>query len=74
MYIGCWSWNKGTIGIELVIQTSNIDDLGFLGGLQTKNFKVKQVYVHSCILYVGLKDLKTWLILENAGKIQESQE
>jgi len=74
MYIGCWSWKKGMIGIELIIQTSNIDDLGFLGGLQTKNFKVKQVYVHSCILWVGLKDLETWLTLEDTSKFQEGQE
>ena len=74
MYIGCWSWKKGMIGIELIIQTSNIDDLGFLGGLQTKNFKVKQIYVHSCILWVGLKDLETWLTLEDTSKFQEGQE
>ena len=74
MYIGCWSWKKGTIGIELVIQTSNIDDLGFLARLQTKNFKVKQVYVHSCILWVGLKDLETWLTLEDTSEFQEGQE
>ena len=74
MYIGCWSWKKGMIGIELIIQTSNIDDLGFLGGLQTKNFKVKQVYVHSCILWVGLKVLETWLTLEDTSKFQEGQE
>ena len=62
------------IGIELIIQTSNIDDLGFLGGFQTKNFKVKQVYAHLCILQVGLKDLETWLTLEDTSKFQEGQE
>jgi len=62
------------IGIELIIQTSSIDDLGFLGGLQTKNFKVKQVYAHLCILQVGLKDLETWLTLEDTSKFQEGQE
>ena len=67
--------DHGEVWLELnwSSTTSNIDGLSLLYGLQTKNIKMKQVLC-SYILWVGLKNFKTWLTLEDVNKFQESQE
>ena len=55
--------------------TSNIDDLSFLCGLQTKNIKIKQVYVHTYYELVwGIQKLGShWRIQVNFKKAKNEE-